>query len=87
MLTRLATGLTLARLAWAGGWGGTGGGGDWDWGSDLSRRALCAAARLCHRCRNVGGSLSLGGGISEADFLLRWQDDEEEVKNRMSGWI
>ena len=65
--------------------GGGGGGGDLDWGSDLSRRALCAAARLCHRCRNVGGLLRLGGGMSEADFLLRWQDDEEEVKNRMSG--
>lgn len=57
-------------------------------GSDLSRRALCAAARLRHRCRNVGGLLSLGGaGRSEADFLLRWQDDEEEVKNKMKGWI
>lgn len=52
---------------------------------DLSRRALCAAARLRHRCRNVGGMLGLaGGGRREADFLLRWQDDEEEVKNQMN---
>lgn len=56
-------------------------------GLDLSRRALCAAARLRHRCRNVGGLLSLGGGRSEADFLLRWQNDEEEVKNTINCWI
>lgn len=35
----------------------------------------------------MGGLLSSGGGGSKADFLLRWQDDDEEVKSKMNDWI
>lgn len=88
MLTGLATGLTLACFSTGGRRVcGEGGGARGTVGLDLSRRALCSAARLRHSCRNVGGLLSLGGGRSEADFLLRWHDDEEEVRNKMKGWI
>lgn len=86
MLTGLATGLPPARLPWVGGGGVRGA--RRTGGLDLSRRALCAAARLRHRCRNVGGLLRSRWGVRrEADFLSRSQDDEEEVKNKTNGWI
>lgn len=89
VLTGLATGLTPARLAWLGRWSGgsEGGGGTGGWISPaepcVPLLGYVTGAGTWVGCWVWRGG---GGGRREADFLLRWQDDEEEVKNQMN-WL